>query len=211
MTRSSYLIVTLMMIAAATVAFGQAKAPPEITEDGLHLVEDRDVAVGWVRPGINFKDFKKAMVPEIQVSFKKGWAVENRVSEQDTKRISEGFGEFYRNEFKDLLKKEAKLEVVDDAGEGVLVFKCVVANMEMTAPENMDVGRSRNLMSSMGSAVLFVEAYDAAKGYIHARSVDPIRVISSGLRDFGGQQENGAEARRVFRANLKLIGLGKRK
>jgi hypothetical protein len=210
MARSLSLPVVVFILAAA-VAFPQAKAPPKITEDGLHLVEKRDVAVGWVRPDVNFKEFKKVVVPEFQVSFKEGWAVENRVSEQDAKRIREGFGDFYRNTFKDLLKKEAKLEVVDAEGDGVLMFKCSVVNMEMTAPENMDVGRSRNLMSSMGSAVLFVEVFDSGEGYIHARSVDPIRVIASGLRDFGGQQENGAEARRVFRANLKLLGLGKRK
>jgi hypothetical protein len=206
MTRASSWIALLVMLSAATVGFGQAESPPKVTDDGLVLVEDREVAVAWVRPDVDFSVFDKAVVPAIQVSFIDGWEIENRVSAQDSKRIREGFGEFYRKSLVEILEKEAKLEVVEEEGDGVLRFKCVVVKLEMTAAENMDVGRSRNLMSSMGSAVLAVEVFDSAKGYVHARVLDPLRVFSTGLRNFGGQQENGAEARRVFRGVVKALG-----
>jgi len=206
MTRTSYLIVGVLILMTATVSFGQTKEPPEVTSDGLVLVKDREVAVAWVRPEVDFSGFDKAVIPDFEVSFVEDWEIENRVSSQDSQRIRNGFGKFYRKVLAGILVDEAGFEVVDEAADGALRFKCVVVKLDMTAAENMDVGRSRNLMSTMGSAVLVVEVYDSAKGYIHARALDPIRVFSTGLRDFGSQTENSAEARRVFRGVVKTLG-----
>jgi len=206
-TSSSSAVAVLVTFAAAAIASGQAKAPPEVTDDGLHLVEKREVAVAWVRPDVDLPSFKKIFIPEFEVSFKDGWETDNRVSSQDSRRIREGFGDFYRKALLETLKKKTRLEVVDEPGDGVLSFKCSIANLDMTAAENMTAGRSRSLMSAMGSAVLAVEVYDSGKGYIHARALDPIRVFSTGLKDFGNHQENGNEARRVFRAMLRTLDL----
>jgi hypothetical protein len=206
-TSSSFSAAVLVILSAAAIASGQGKAPPKVTEDGLVLVEDRDVAVAWVRPDVELSAFKQIFVPEIEVSFRDGWETDNRVSTQDSKRIRKGFGDFYRKALLDYLRKKTRFEVVDGPGDGVLRFECKIVNLDMTASENPSAGRSRSLMSSMGSAVLAVEVFDSGKGYIHARALDPIRVFSTGLKDFGGHQENGNEARRVIRAMAKTLDL----
>jgi hypothetical protein len=188
----------------APVAAG-ADGPPEVTYDGLHLVPKSKVGMAWVDPEADFSIYKRFAILDCQVAFKKDWQNKNRVSDKDAKRIKDGVAKLFRDVFVQVLQEKDGYPVVDGAAPDVLLIRPAIIDLEITAPDKMEAGRSRNFVASAGSAVLFIELYDSVSGDILARALDRSTPRNTGFMNLGNRVQNSAEARRVFTAWARLL------
>jgi len=192
------------VLVVAPVASG-ADDPPQVTYDGLHLVPDSKVALAWVDPDADFSIYKRFAILDCQVAFKKDWQNQHRLSDKDAQRIKEGVAKLFRDVFVQVLEEKDGYEVVDGAGPDVLLLRPAIIDLEITAPDRMQAGRSTNFVASAGSAVLFIELYDSVSGDILARALDRTTPRNTGFMNLGNRVENSAEARRAFTAWARLL------
>jgi len=203
MNRAPFCVVIVMLFAAAFV-FG-SDDPPEVTHDGLHLVPDSKVGVAWVDPDADFSIYKRIGILECYVAFKKDWQNEHRVSSQDAQRIKDGVAKLFREVFVEVLEENDGFEVVDGAAPDVLLIRPAIIDLEITAPDKMEAGRSRNLVANSGSAVLFIELFDSESSDILGRAVDRTSARNTGFVNLGNRVENSADARRAFTQWARLL------
>jgi hypothetical protein len=204
MKRAPFVIAIAVFLAATTVVFGNDD-PPKVTHDGLHLVQDSKVAVAWVDPDADFSIYKRVGILDCYVAFKKDWANENRVSAQDQQRIKDGVAKLFREVFVQVLEENDGFEVVDGAAPDVLLLRPAITDLEITAPDTSTAGRSRNIVASSGSAVLFIELFDSVSSDILARAIDRSSARNTGFMNLGNSVENSADARRAFTTWARLL------
>ena len=66
-------ILVSLFLAAATGLTMAKDEPPEITVDGLHLQKDAKLALVYVQPGANLKQYERIYLVDAFVSFRKNW------------------------------------------------------------------------------------------------------------------------------------------
>ena len=100
--------------------------------------------------------------------------------------------------FTKVLSEEGGHQMVTEGGEGVLVLRPAIINLDVTAPDTMDAGMTRTIASSAGAMTLYMELFDGKTGDIIARVVDP-RVVDDQFAEIRNRVTNTADADRVLR------------
>ena len=113
----------------ATVQAADDDWPPNVTSDGLNLVEGTKAAAVWVIDGADFSEYSSVMIVDVGVAFKKNWrrdynrderALSRQVSKSDAEKIKHRVAGEFKKVFTAELEK-ADYEVADyDAVPGVL-------------------------------------------------------------------------------------------
>jgi hypothetical protein len=115
------------------------------------------------------------------VEFDKNWkrdynsdrvSTSNRVSDSDMERIKKDVAAEFRKVFTKELQANGGYPLVDAAGADVLVLRPAILNLRVTAPDLMSPGIGGTLVSSAGSATLYIELWDSASNTILARAMD---------------------------------------
>jgi hypothetical protein len=197
---------TLLLAATAGAA---DKELPAVSHDGLELRKGK-AAVVYVRPGVDFSQYKRFAILECPVAFSKSWERDQRSSAQrlsssDLDRIRKNLSEEFRKIFVDELQNKGGYAVVDAGAEDVLVLRPAIIDLDVTAPDTMTPGRSYTLSDSAGAMTLYLEIYDSVTGQILARAID-----RQAGRDFGRIQwqnsvTNKSEADRILRRWAKAL------
>lgn len=142
---------------------------PEVTEDGLHLERQTSKGVLYVKPGATLEPYKKIMLVDAYVAFKKDWQADyNRsrqgvariVTDQDMQRIKSDVATAFNSVFTETLQ-EGGYEVVTESGPDVLVVRPAIINLEVAAPDPNKAGMSATIVSAAGSLTLYAELYDS--------------------------------------------------
>ena len=188
---------------------GMAEEKPADTEanltfDNLVPVGDPKVAMAYIDPDADFSVFKRVAVLEPLVSFRANWQRDqNRsrtrnISTRDMERIKEDVATQFERVFTERLE-DAGYEVVDVAGEDVLVLRPAIIDLDITAPDARSGGRSRTYTSSTGAATLYIELFDSFSGDIIGRAADRQQVRrAGGSLSWSNSVTNTADARRLF-------------
>lgn len=194
------MIGTLLLAASANAA---DKDLPAVSHDGLELRKGRADVV-YVRPGVDFSQYKRFAILDCPVAFSKSWERDQRSSVQrpsasDLEKIKKNLSEEFRKVFVDELQNQGGYAVVTEGAEDVLVLRPAIMNLYVTAPDTMTPGRNYTLSDTAGEMTLYLEIYDSVTSQILARAIDR----KSG-RDFGRIQwqnsvTNKAEADRILR------------
>ena len=164
--------------AAALVA---AEPPPEVSPDGLHLTKSTKTTVIYIKPGADFSQYKKLALLDCLVEFDKDWkrdynsdrvSTSNRVSDGDMERIKKDVAAEFKKVFTKELQAKGGYPIVDSAGPDVLVLRPAILNLRVTAPDLMSPGIGGTVVSSAGSATLYIELWDSVSNTILARAMD---------------------------------------
>jgi hypothetical protein len=212
-SRTSKNLVLLGAALITVVGLGMSPAlagdEPEVTVEGLVLVPDSKVAAAYVHPDADFSVFKRVMIDEAQVAFRRGWEQDqrrsvHRVTSRDIAQIKERAAELLREVFVEELEAGG-YEVVSEPADDVLWLRPAIIDLDVTAPDNPRAGRSTTFVSSAGAATLHLELRDSVTGQLLGRALD-----RQGARDFGNfrhsnQVRNSAEATRIFRGWAQLL------
>lgn len=175
-----------------------------LTFDNLVPVKDPSVSMAYIDPDADFSVFKRVAVLEPHVSFRANWQRDqNRsrtrnVSTRDMERIQQDVATLFERVFTERLEA-AGYEVVDVAGDDVLVLRPAIIDLDVTAPDTRTAGRSRTFASSTGAATLYIQLFDSLSGDIIGRAADRRSVRSpGGTISWSNSVSNRADASRMM-------------
>lgn len=187
---------------------GSSSAPSDLpleTHEGLRLVEGSKAAAAYVLPDADFSVYRRFIVVEPDVAFRKNWQrdtnrdlTDRRVRESDMARIKAGVAEIFMEVFVEELEKGG-YAVVDEPAADVMILHPSIINLDVTAPDLRTAGASKNYVTSAGSASLYVEFYDSVSGQILARALDHQRARDWGYWQWATAATNRAEGRNMMR------------
>jgi hypothetical protein len=173
--------------------------------DGLVAIDASNVHTAYIDPSADFRVFQRVAILAPHVAFRSNWQRnQNRsrsrnVRASDVERIKEDVAGIFEDVFTEQLEA-AGFEVVNYAGEDVLILRPAIIDLDITAPDVRSAGRSRTYTASAGAATLYLELFDAASGDIVGRAADRRGARSGGgFATVSNRVTNRAAARREFR------------
>jgi hypothetical protein len=205
----------LGLICSATVLAVPASALAQSQDsfDGLVEVPDSKVAVAYVDPDADFSVYNKVMILDTHVAFKKDWQRDQqragshtRVSSEDMEEIKAAVAEMFKEVFAEKLSADGGYEIVDTAGDDVLLVRPAIIDLDIQAPDTMTAGRTRTVTATSGAATIYIELYDSVSGDILARAAD--RKASErmgGYMTYTNRVTNQADARKMLGAWAELL------
>lgn len=179
-------------------------ADTAVTFDNLVPVKDPQVGTAYIDPDADFSVFKRVAILEPFVAFRSNWQRDqNRsrtrnVNARDMERIKQDVATVFERVFTERLEA-AGYEVVDVAGDDVLVLRPAIIDLDVTAPDTRTAGRSRTFAASTGAATLYLQLFDSVTGEILGRAADRRNVRSAGgTVSWSNSVTNMADARRMM-------------
>ncbi len=216
LTRTGIAAVVLslaLLLSAPQGTFAQKQEPPQETHDGLTLVPDRKVAAAYMDSDADFSIYDKIMILDCYVAFKKDWQRDQKrsgshisISSSDMEKIKADVAELFREVFTEKLGGDGGYEIVEAAGDDVLLVRPAIIDLDITAPDTIQAGRSRTYTSSAGAATIYIELYDSVTGDILARAADRKAARSvGGYISYSNRVTNKADARRMLGSWADLL------
>lgn len=176
----------------------------ETSWDGLVAVEGADMAAAFIDPAADFSVFRRVSILQPHVAFRSNWQRDQNRSRtrniraSDVERIKEDVAGLFMSVFAERLEA-AGYEVVNYAGEDVLILRPAVIDLDITAPDTRSAGRSRTYTTTTGAATVFIELFDSLSSDLIGRAVDRRSSgRSGGFATQSNRVTNRADARREF-------------
>jgi len=206
----------LKFIFAMTTAFmvsslAVADEPPEVTEEGLLLVKDSKLALVYAAPGANLEGYKRVILLEPLVAFKKNWRRDqnrssvHRISENDMQKIQTRLAAEFSEVFAEVLQENDGYEIVEEVAADVLTLRPAIINLDVTAPDIQTSGRSRSYADNAGEMTLYLEAYDSQTNALIAKALDHKRDRNRGYMTWQTSVGNTAAAKRILRGWAQVM------
>lgn len=196
---------SLLLIAVLGVAPAGAQKPGA-ADDGLVAVKARKVDKAWLRPGADFRPYKKVLLKNADVAFQRGWLRDmnsgsasklSSVTQSDAAKILDaarsGFDAIWAEAF-----RKTGYEVVTAPGEGVLVISPKVVDLYLNAVDKPTTGISRTYVVQAGEATLHLEARDSRSGEILGRISDRRETMRTPTAEMVTSGSNAAAFGQLF-------------
>jgi len=220
LSKTQIALTAVLAVFVGTFATAQAADddwPPKVTSDGLNLVEGTEAAAVWILDGADFSEYKRVMILDVGVGFKKNWrrdynreevSLAGQVSKSDAEKIKQHVADEFKTVFTNELVK-AGYEVanydVNLAAEDTLVLRPAILDLVVTAPDTNAAGMSRTYTASAGAMTLYLEFYDSVTSSILGRVVDRKNAQDNGMMQISNRVTNKTEADRMFRKWTGLL------
>jgi len=209
--RISLIITSLILsFTAMSPAFAK-KDLPAIDDDGMELVKDTDLETVYVDPNANLSNYNRVMLLDATVAFKKNWKRNQngngnplRVKDKDMLEIQQGVAETLREVFTEELV-ESGYEMAEEPGQGVLLIKPAIVDLDVAAPDIQDSTFSRSYSDSAGEMTLDIELFDSLTNDKIARATDRQRDIYRGYVQWRTTVSNRQDAARMMRTWAKAL------
>jgi len=198
---SSILIVG--MAAASTAAIAESE-PPEISLEGLELVEKDRQGEIYADPGIDWSIYDKIQLDNATVAFRKNWKRnQNRqmtfkVKDSDMENIKANLSELFDTVFREELTTKGNFEMTTESGENVMRITPRIVDLDVYAPDTRTVGNTMTFTDSAGRMTLKLEIYDSTTGDLIATASDRREAPRHGYYQWTTRVSNNAEARRML-------------
>ena len=157
-----------------------AADPAPQTSDGLVLKSQTAQRLVYLKPGANFSKYDRVAILDCFVEFQKNWQQNynsnvmdpsNMVTDQKVQQMKSWLSAEFRRVFTAELKKGG-YNVVDFGAPDVLILRPALTNVKVTAPDIMSAGVEATVISSAGSATLYLELWSSVPKALLARVTD---------------------------------------
>jgi hypothetical protein len=158
----------------------RAQDAPPTSSGGLVLRTNTGSSLVYVKPGAKFGKYDKVAILDCFVQFDKNWQNNYNsnqvdpstfVSTDDMNRIKKELAA----EFKKIFSQELQAggyQIVTTGGTDVLILRPAIINLRVTAPDLMTPGINATVVSSAGSATLYLELWDSVSNTLLARAMN---------------------------------------
>lgn len=213
MTRNkvSLVIIALLIGMMAAAPVWAKKKLPEFNDEGMELVKDTDLATVYADPGADLSIYKKVMLMDATVAFRKNWKRDQnrgvssmRVKDRDMEKIQSEVAEL----FKDIMSKELVengYEMADAPGEDVLLVKPAIVDLDVFAPDIQGASRVNSYSESAGEMTLNLELFDSVTNDKIAKATDRQRDWRQGWLQWRTKVSNRADAKRMITVWAKAL------
>ena len=213
----SYLTIVLFLIGGG-IAFAAGAGDfkkGDVTTDGLTVIKASRNTEKQIKNGVLWSEYTKYQITPVDVSFRKDWkedynrdhsSLSEKVTDKDMTRIRERMAKIVYDEFNEALQKEGGLTKVDEADSKTLLFKPMVINLDVYAPDlQHSPAISRTYVRQAGKATLFLEVHDAVSGEILGRWVDTREDPDNGYFEWANRITNITRAKMIVRSWAKRL------
>ena len=145
--------------------------PPEVSLDGLELVEEGRRKEIYRAPGVDWSIYDKVQIDEATVAFKKNWLRDqnryqtNRIRSEDMERIRGGMVELFDEVFSKELSENGGYELTEESGENVLRITPYIVDLNVYSPDPRSApGIQRSYAEAAGRMTLKLHMYDSHTG-----------------------------------------------
>jgi hypothetical protein len=199
-------VLALTIVALATETAVAADAPPQTTPEGMELIKQTRSRLVYAMPGATLQQYTRVALFDCQVAFAKNWERDynrkvsppgRRIRAEDMEKIKSRLAEEFSKVFTEELT-DAGYEIVDHAGDDVLVVRPAIINLEVTAPDLGPTGWNHVVVRSAGRMTLHMELFDSTTGAIIARVMD-LQESNRGIPMDANRATNRAEADKILR------------
>ena len=212
-TTAFYVLLAVSLAAISSLAFANEKRP-EVTIEGLTLIEDSNLALVYAEPGVDWGQYSKIYLETPFIAFKKDWQrSQNRyepgkITVEDMSKIEIELSSLFTDVFATTLE-EGGYELVNELGEDVLLVKPAIINLDVVAPANNSPGITRTYSETAGEMTLYMELYDSLSGDLIAKALDRKEDRRTGYFEWQSRVTNRAAANRILKvwANVLKEGL----
>jgi hypothetical protein len=211
------LLIFILFLIGGSVAFAADEGDlkkGDVTTDGLTVIKSTRHTEKQIKEGVDWSEYTKYQITPVEVSFRKNWkrdynmnqrALSQRVTDKDMARIRESMGKIVYEEFDRALQEKGGLIKVDQADSNTLIFKPMIIDLDVYAPDIDSTYISRSYVRQAGRATLFLEVHDAVSGEILARWVDTREDPDRGYFDWANRVTNTERATVIVRAWAKRL------
>jgi Protein of unknown function (DUF3313) len=208
-------ILRTLLVAFAAIAVPLTAQTPD-SWDGLTKIRGRKADALYLLPGADFRTYTKVQLDPTEVAFRRNYqrdynrtarGLGARLDNDEVARIAEaarsGFEEIFADAFRD-----GGYQVVTEPGPDVVRIRTGVLDLYVSAPDQMQPGRTRTYSAEAGQATVFIEVRDSLAGTLLGRAVDQ-RVIDDDVASIRNRATNRADFEEVFRywARASVRGL----
>jgi len=172
----TFKILTLLVTMIGQTAV--ADDPPEVTVDGLHRVENTQMALVYAKPGTDLSQYNRIYLVEPRVAFRKNWlmtqnSIPNQtVTTEDMQNIKSGLASLFTEVFKQELQNNGGYVLVDGVAEDVLIVRPVIVDLDVLSPDTPGTRGQRSAIASVGSMSLYMELIDSVTGDVMVKAMD---------------------------------------
>ncbi len=210
-------VLTVLVGSFATVQAADDDWPPQVTSDGLNLVEGTKAAALWIKDGADFSEYHSVMIVDVGVAFVKNWrrdynrdeiSLSSRISKSDAEKIKHRVADEFKTMFKQQLNLAGYIVFDYDfklAEDDVLVLRPAIMDLDVTAPDVDSASRGRTYTASAGAMTLYMEFYDSVTSSILGRVVDRQNARDNGVVTISNRVTNKAAADRLFKKWADLL------
>jgi hypothetical protein len=186
----------------------------DVTTDGLTVIKSTRYTEKQIKDGVDWSEYTKYQITPVEVSFRKNWkrdynisqrSISQQVTDKDMVRMRESMGKIVYQEFDNALQEEGGLTKVDEADSNTLIFKPMIIDLDVYAPDIDSTYISRSYVRQAGRATLSLEVHDAVSGEILARWVDTREDPDRGYFDWANRVTNTERATVIVRAWAKRL------
>lgn len=209
-------LLSFSLLIMANVSFAKNE-PPQTTVEGLERVEDSELALVYVEPGVDFSQYKRIYLVDTYVAFKKNWrrdqnrsANPHKISSSDMDKMKTELAGLFRDIFTQVLD-DGGYELVSERAEDVLIIKPAIINLDIAAPDSLSNNDQRTYSESPGEMTLYLELHDSVTDDLIAKAVDHQTDREIGYFQWQTRVTNRAAANRILTvwANVLKDGLDK--
>ena len=196
----------LSIIMASTVAPAVAKdEPPEVSIEGLELVEKDRGGEIYADPDIDWSVYTQIMLDPATVAFRRNWQRDQnryqsfKVRARDMEKIKTEMSELFDDVFTKELSETGGYTIADQSGDEVMRIKPAIVDLDVYAPDTRSSpGRTTQFTESAGKMTLKLEIYDSVTGDLIALLSDRREAPRRGYMQWTTSVSNRAEAQRML-------------
>lgn len=194
----------ILGIVATPVTVLAESEPPQVSLEGLELVEKTRRGELYADPGIDWSVYDKIQLDTATVAFRKNWQRDQnryqsfKVRASDMEKIKTNLSELFDTVFTEELTANGGYEIVDGSADNVMRITPQIVDLDVYAPDTPTVGINRSFTREAGRMTLKLEIYDSVTGDLIATISDRRKSDWRGYMQWTTSVSNAADARRML-------------
>jgi hypothetical protein len=186
---------------------------PEVSVEGLHLVNGTKMAVVYAKPGADLSQYNRIYLVEPQVAFRKDWlktqnSIPNQtVTTEDMQRIKTDLAALFVEVFRQELQNNGGYVLVDGAADDVLIVRPAIIDLDVFSPDTPGTAGARSAIASVGTMTLYMELMDSVTGDLLVKAYDNKYDRTRTHIQMQNRKRNEAAARDMLGAWAELLRL----
>jgi len=200
--RLNFASIAMVLALTAPVAMNFAAEPPDVSVDGLELVEKSRRSELYVDPGVDWNSYTKIQLDPATVAFRKNWQRDQnrsqpfKVRTEDMERIKAELSELFGEVFAEELTSGGGYVMATESADDVLRITPQIVDLDVYAPDTRNsTGIQRSYTETAGRMTLKLDMYDSVTGDLIARASDRREAPRRGYMQWTTSVTNRAEAK----------------
>jgi len=183
---------------------------PEVNDEGMVLVENSELATVYADPGADLGIYKRFILLDATVAFKKNWQRDQnfpnplKVRDSDMVKIQQDVAGLFREVFTQELA-DGGYTMADEPGPDVLLIKPAIVDLDVEAPDIQSSSRTYSYSRSAGEMTLNLELYDSLTDDRIVKATDRKKDPDYIRMEWRTSVSNRADARRMMSAWAKAL------